>query len=471
MARTHHTPSHSTPSHSTPSHNTPSHTTPTHQTPTHQTPTTQTPTTHNPTYPGQQTQPSQTQPGHTQPGQTGNQRGDTGDDTGNRPNRTDDEGTTRPSSEEGEGGEEPRRSSSDSDESGSEEGGSGERSSGEGGEGESGSGESSEGEGGDAGEDEGGEEEGGGEGGDEGGEFEPTTPSGQLSDGSEISDVLEPPEPSNGDDVKQLVEDAGIEVMAVDWVFQHIAGQSLVDMVIKPITGDFSKMRQNGDAWETIGDAMKQFSATMSGNADIITQDDWHGPSALAHKAYVDIGWKAGLAVEGQVAKLIAKGFFAVADGSEKLAAEALKLLKKLIDKLIEIAAKACIPVAGWAAEATTIIDALDIANQIFSIIEMIKDIVEKVQSMWQSIQDIGSQLAKIKDIQSIGDVVDIGKNIKGDVSDISSDAKDVAGDARDIGSTAKDIGKTASGSGEEGGEAESSPSRSRSQTSAPAST
>lgn len=283
-----------------------------------------------------------------------------------------------------------------------------------------------------------------------GDEFEPATPSGQLSDGSEIAGVLEPPEPSDGSDVQQLVQDAGLEVMAVDWVFQHIAGQSLVDMVIKPITGDFSKMRQNGEAWETIGNAMKQFSATMSGNADIITENDWSGPSALAHKAYVDIGWKAGLLVEGQVAKLIAKGFFAVADGSEKLAAEALKLLKKLIDKLIEIAAKACIPVVGWAGEATTIIDALDIANQIFGIIEMIKDIVEKVQSMWQSIQDIGSQLAKIKDIGSLGDAVDIGKNIKGDVSDISSDAKDIKGDVSDIGQSAKDIGETASGGEEE---------------------
>jgi hypothetical protein len=264
------------------------------------------------------------------------------------------------------------------------------------------------------------------------------------------------------------VQNAGIEVMAVDWVFQHIAGKSLVDMVIKPITGDFSKMRQNGDAWETIGNAMKQFSATMSGNAGIITQSDWKAPSALAHKAYVDVGWKAGLLVEGQVAKLIAKGFFAVADGSEKLAAEALKLLKKLIDKLIEIAAKACVPVVGWAAEATTIIDALDIANQIFSIIEMIKDIVAKVQSMWQSIQDIGSQLAKIKDIQSVGDLVGIGKNIKGDVTDISGDAKGIGSDAKEIGGTAKEIGKTAAG-GEEEPEQQPTPSHTTQHTTQPA--
>lgn len=286
-------------------------------------------------------------------------------------------------------------------------------------------------------------EDSGGEGsGSEGSEppFEPTMPEGQYQTGSEITSLLRPPEPSDGSDVKAMVESAGLEVMAVDWVFQHIAGKSLVDMVIKPLTGDFSKMRQDGEAWRNIANAMKQFSATMSGNAKIVGEN-WKGPAELAHKAYVDLGWKAGLAVESEVAKLIAKGFDTVADGSEKLAREALKLLKKLVDKLIEIAAKACIPLVGWAAEATTILDAIDIANQIFQIIELIKEIVEKVKAMWQSIQDIGAQLAKIKDIHSFGDAVDIAKGVKGDVTDISGDAKDIAGDAKEIGQTAREMG------------------------------
>ena len=241
--------------------------------------------------------------------------------------------------------------------------------------------------------------------------------------------------------------------MAVDWVCQHIAGKSLVGMVIKPLTGDFSKIRQNAEAWDNIGNAMSQFSTTMSGNARIATGDNWSGPSALAHAAYVDVGWKAGLLVESQIAKLIAKGFTVVADQSEKLAGKALELLKKLIDKLIEIAAKACIPVVGWAAEATTIIDAIDIANQIFQIIEMIKEIIENVKSMWQSIKDVGSQLAKIKDIHGFGDAIDIAKNLKTDVSDISDGAKNIGANAKDIGQTARDIGH----SGDEEGSSHSS--------------
>ncbi|MFD2418704.1 hypothetical protein [Amycolatopsis pigmentata] len=400
--------------------------------------------------------PTQPYPGE-QPPRPGRQPGTT--DTGQAHGGSTEDGSGSSSTGDGRSGgespeEPPRRGGDRTTPSGSGDSGSSEGSGGEG-SGEEGSG-----------------EEGSGEGsGGEGGEppFEPTMPEGQYQTGDEIIGQLQPPEPGDGSDVKALVESAGLEVMAVDWVFQHIAGKSLVDMVIKPLTGDFSKMRQNGEAWRNIANAMKQFSATMSGNAKIVGED-WKGPSGLAHKAYVDVGWKAGLAVEGEIAKVIAKGFDTVADGSEKLAREALKLLKKLVDKLIEIAAKACIPVVGWAAEATTVIDALDIANQIFQIIELIKDIIEKVKAMWQSIQDIGSQLAKIKDIQSLGDAIDIAKNVKGDVTDISGDAKGIAGDAKDIGQTAREIGashhgeepsgeeSSSEGSSGEGSESESGP-------------
>lgn len=306
-----------------------------------------------------------------------------------------------------------------------------------------------------AGEGEGGSGESGGE---EGGEFEPVTPEGSYQTGSEITDLLQPPEPGDGSDVKELVANAGLEVQAVDWVFQHIAGKSLVETVIKPLTGDSSKMRQNAEAWENISNAMKQFSATMSSNAKIATGDGWSGPSALAHRAYVDVGWKAGLFVEGEIAKLIAKGFNLVADQSEKLAEKALELLKKLVDKLIEIAAKACVPVVGWAAEATTVIDAIEIANQIYQIIEMIKDIIENVKQMWQSIQDVGSQLAKIKDIHGLGDAIDIAKNIKGDISDISEGAKTAAEDAGEIRKTASEIGHGGEEEGDESSGSHSAP-------------
>ncbi|GAA4548695.1 hypothetical protein [Amycolatopsis samaneae] len=219
-----------------------------------------------------------------------------------------------------------------------------------------------------------------------------------LDDGSGVIALLEPPATDASGDIESLLADADVKVRMVDWVFQEIAGESLIDLVIKPITGDFTKIASDAEAWRTIADAMKQFSEVMVRNAEIVGEH-WEGPSSTAHATYVNVGWRAGLMAEAGIAKAIGKGFDALADGSRKLAAKALDLLAKLIDTLLEIAAKACVPVVGWVAEVTTVWRAFQLLNLILSVIQMIEDIIGKVQQLWESIQNIGSQLKQIKDI------------------------------------------------------------------------
>jgi hypothetical protein len=47
-----------------------------------------------------------------------------------------------------------------------------------------------------------------------------------------------------GPTVEAAVHDVGFEVQAVDWVWRKVVGESLVDPIIKPITGDFEKITQ-----------------------------------------------------------------------------------------------------------------------------------------------------------------------------------------------------------------------------------
>ncbi|MFI5609817.1 hypothetical protein [Amycolatopsis sp. NPDC051903] len=262
------------------------------------------------------------------------------------------------------------------------------------------------------------------------------TPAG-FDDGSTITEPLKPPEDTSGEDIQDLVKEAGVEVMAVEWIFQKLTGETLTQKFIEPITGDFSKMSADAEAWRNISTSMKAFSAVMIGNEKVLGES-WTGPAALAHKAYVEAGWRAGLVAEAGIASLIAKGFDFLSDTSKKLTAKALDLLKSLIDRLLTMAAEACVPIAGWVADAITgLTEILPLINAIISIIDTIKDVIEKVGELWNSVKDIGSQLAKIKDISSIGDAVDIGKNIAGDVGDIKDDTKAIAGDGVKIGKTA----------------------------------
>ncbi|MEU4673706.1 hypothetical protein AB0F91_38560 [Amycolatopsis sp. NPDC023774] len=267
----------------------------------------------------------------------------------------------------------------------------------------------------------------------------PTTSPSGFDEGSSISEQLQPPEDTSGEDIQDLVKEAGVEVMAVEWIFQQLTGQTLTQMFIEPITGDFSKISADAEAWRNIAEAMKAFSTVMVSNEKILGES-WSGPASLAHKAYVDLGWRAGLAAEAGIAELIAKGFELLSDTSQKLAAKALDLLKSLIDRLLVMAAEACVPIAGWIADAITgLSEILPLINALISIIDMIKDIVQKVGDLWNSVKDIGSQLAKIKDVGSISDVIDIGKGIAGDVGDIKDNASDIAGDVGDIKDSVKD--------------------------------
>lgn len=282
------------------------------------------------------------------------------------------------------------------------------------------------------------------EGGDEPKEHSPAPGAGAqtsfgFDDGSSVTEPLQKPEDTSGDDVQDLVKDAGVEVLAVEWVYQKITGTTLTQQFIEPLTGDFSKMSADAVAWRNIGETMKALSGVMSGNEKVLGEH-WTGPASLAHKAYVDLGWKAGLAAEAGIAELIAKGFDLLAETSKKLAAKALDLLKSLIDRLLVMAAEACVPIAGWVADALTALsEIIPLIDALIAIIDMIKDIIEKVGDLWNSLKDIGSQLAKIKDVQNVGDLFDIGKNIAGDVGDIKDDAKSIGDSTRDIKDKAKE--------------------------------
>ncbi|MDT7727762.1 MAG: hypothetical protein QOI21_4338 [Actinomycetota bacterium] len=277
----------------------------------------------------------------------------------------------------------------------------------------------------------------------EDGDFEAVKPEGTLADGTEIIAVLQPPPAPSGENIQKMVEEAGWQVAAVDWAFEQVTGNSLVQTVIMPITGDFNKIQQNAEAWNTIADSMKQFSATMSGNAEIVS-GSWKGKAAEAHKNYVDTGFKIGLTVEAKVAEVIAKGFQSVADVSQRLCAKALDLLKTLVDKVIDAIAKIWIPAYGWVRAAELIWDAYQLYQKIIEIVDLVKETVQKVGEMWNSLQKVGSQLGKIKDIGSFADAKQFAKDVGGAAKDVKGDFDGIKDSVTDIKDTATGVNDTA---------------------------
>lgn len=258
-----------------------------------------------------------------------------------------------------------------------------------------------------------------------------------YADKIELGSVLQPPADTSGAKIEELIKQQGWQVQAVDWAFTKVTGESIVQKVIMPITGDYTRIQLNGDAWRTGAEAMNTMSANLNAGVDQV-RESWEGAAAVAHEVFVKAVWKAGLLAEAQVAKLIAKGFDKVAEGSKKLCQKALDLIKFLVNKLIDAIKKAWVPAYGWIKAAELIWDAYQIYRKIMEIVAAVKRIIETAKQLHETISQVPSQLGKIKDVRSVGEAIAVGKEISQSATEIKDGAGSIRDDARGIGDSAK---------------------------------
>lgn len=256
---------------------------------------------------------------------------------------------------------------------------------------------------------------------------------GGYADVKHISDDLTAPEVDKSS-LDDCLDDAGWELQAINWAFEKITGESLVEKIITPLTGDWSKIHADGDAWRSVGDSMSTISYNLTTNVGTL-REHWDGEAAKTHEAYIALVWKSALFAEKEVANLVGKGFDKIADGSEELGKQAAKLLEYIIKKVEDAIEKAWIPFYGWVKAAEYVWDAYQVYEKIVALIETLKKLIEDVKALFGGIGRIASALGKIKDVNSVADAAAVEQEITGgagDIKDASGDLKDDAGDAKD---------------------------------------
>ncbi|MGW6449594.1 hypothetical protein [Lentzea sp. NPDC055074] len=247
--------------------------------------------------------------------------------------------------------------------------------------------------------------------------------------------------------LNDVLRDQGWGVQAVNWVFEAVTGESLVSTIITPITGDWSKIRADGDAWRMVGNAMNDVSYNLTDAVGKV-RDHWDGDAARAHEKYIALGWKAGLLAEMGVAQLIAKGFDTVASGAEALGKQAARLLDYLVNKLLEAAATVWIPVAGWIKAAEMVWNAYQIYRRVMDIIETVQKLISDVKALFDAVGRVFSAIGKLKDADSLAEamnatqeVAEAGRDVRNAVNDINDDLGSIKESATEIGDRGRDIG------------------------------
>ncbi|QUH05268.1 hypothetical protein HUO13_34850 [Saccharopolyspora erythraea] len=260
------------------------------------------------------------------------------------------------------------------------------------------------------------------------------------------------PTKSNADALDAAVEDAGWQVQAVNWVYEKVTGENLIESLIAPITGDFSKIEVNAEAWGQVGEALSAIRTNLNAGISEL-RESWDGAGAVAFEGMLVGTWTVALEGDALLARLIGQGFQKAADMSRRMTGKALELIKKLVDRLIETAATGWIPVAGWANAVRQVERCVSIVMTIIELYEALTAMYEAVVALVDSIRSAGTNLSKIKEVNSLGDAVNLAIDIKGDATAVRDGVTGVRDSATQVRTSATETrGTISGGSGGSGG-------------------
>ncbi|MDA3648804.1 hypothetical protein LZ318_12820 [Saccharopolyspora indica] len=205
---------------------------------------------------------------------------------------------------------------------------------------------------------------------------------------------------------KELIEAAGWKLQSVNWVYEKVTGENLVDSLIKPLLGDFEKIDENAAAWSNIAKALDAVRNNLNAGLQEL-EPHWEGEAAQNFEKHISVVWTVGIEADSQVAKLIGDRFQNTADTCRMMCNTAMSLLDILIGLLMDAAIKAAFPPA-WATVVLMVKNAIDIVDAIRRIITQVQQIIEGVKSMIDGIVGMGTALMKIKDVNNVNDAMNV---------------------------------------------------------------
>ncbi|WP_112276627.1 WXG100 family type VII secretion target [Lentzea terrae] len=206
---------------------------------------------------------------------------------------------------------------------------------------------------------------------------------------------------------KELIEKAGWKIQGVNWIYEKVTGENLVESLINPLLGDFEKIDANANAWDQVAKAL---DAVRHNVGDGVGQlgPHWNGKAAQGFERRMDTLWVIAIEADSQVARIIGNKFQSMANTCRTATGLALTLLDMLVTKLMEAAMTFFIPVVGWGRAVWMVYDAIQIVDRIRKIIIAIQTMIEGVQGMVDGIVAMGTALMKIKDVRDVNDALDV---------------------------------------------------------------
>lgn len=198
------------------------------------------------------------------------------------------------------------------------------------------------------------------------------------------------PTPQGEDpEIESIRWKAGPVIGGVDWVFEKLVGYSLLEAVTKPFVGDWERMREAQFAWTHAGDAMGAIG--QNAMALLPPMASWTGKGSEAFAAAAAVMSQAHTAVSGP-AGTVATSIKILIMLCKEAVGFIMKKLEALAIKLGTIAAKAAVPVVGWAAAL------IDAGITVYELIQDARDIYKWINRVYDLVSGMVSNIGAVVD-------------------------------------------------------------------------
>ena len=243
---------------------------------------------------------------------------------------------------------------------------------------------------------------------------------------------------------KELMEAAGWKLQGVNWIYEKVTGENLIEALITPLVGDFEKIDANANAWDQVAKALDSVRHNVGDGVGQLNPH-WNGDAAQAFERRMDTMWVIAIEADSQVARIIGNKFQSMANACRSATKVALFLLDKLCTMLLEAAMTAVIPVVGWGRAVWMVYDAIQIVDAIRKIIQSIMTLIEGVKGMVDGIVAMGTALMKLKDVRDVNDFLDVVDGVQDGKQKFDNGAAAAKSGAIGVGLGAYGLGKAGS--------------------------
>ncbi|OKI36895.1 hypothetical protein A6A25_20590 [Saccharothrix sp. CB00851] len=180
---------------------------------------------------------------------------------------------------------------------------------------------------------------------------------------------------SHDDRMNRQIEQIGGTLGTIDDIWRWCFGESLLDQVFTPISGDWGRLRSIADGWDNLGTAAKGVEDNLTAFKVRLGQT-WQGPAAARFDSYLN-QWRNALSNERVMTADLAAFVRDIAENAEAAFVMIATTLNLVVDIVLTARKISAVPGYNQLKAITKLKEAASAAEKIFEVLKALFDLVE----------------------------------------------------------------------------------------------